>query len=54
MVQLIGDKNVQLMHKIEVISKKTLREKNISILTTTGYGAEQQTIYNSFGTARIG
>ena len=26
MVQLIGDKNVQLMHKIEVISKKTLRD----------------------------
>ena len=27
MVRLIGDKNVQLMQKIEVISKKTLREK---------------------------
>lgn len=27
MVQLIGDKNVQLMKKIEIISKKTLREK---------------------------
>ena len=27
MVKLIGDKNVQLMQKIEVISKKTLREK---------------------------
>lgn len=27
MVKLIGDKNVQLMQKIEIISKKTLREK---------------------------
>lgn len=27
MVRLISDKNVQLMHKIEVISKKTLRDK---------------------------
>lgn len=32
MVQLIGDKNVQLMHKIEVISKKTLREKIMAYL----------------------
>ena len=32
MVQLIGDKNVQLMHKIEVISKKTLREKILTYL----------------------
>lgn len=32
MVQLIGDKNVQLIHKIEVISKKTLREKILAYL----------------------
>ena len=32
MVQLIGDKNVQLMQKIEVISKKTLREKILAYL----------------------
>ena len=32
MVQLIGDKNVQLMQKIEVISKKTLREKIMAYL----------------------
>lgn len=32
MVRLIGDKNVQLMHKIEVISKKTLREKILTYL----------------------
>ena len=32
MVQLIEDKNVQLMHKIEVISKKTLREKILAYL----------------------
>ena len=32
MVRLIGDKNVQLMHKIEVISKKTLREKIMAYL----------------------
>lgn len=32
MVQLIGDKNVQLMHKIEIISKKTLREKIMAYL----------------------
>ena len=32
MVRLIGDKNVQLMQKIEVISKKTLREKILSYL----------------------
>lgn len=32
MVQLIGDKNVRLMQKIEVISKKTLREKIMAYL----------------------
>ena len=32
MVKLIGDKNVQLMQKIEVISKKTLREKILAYL----------------------
>lgn len=32
MVRLIGDKNVQLMDKIEVISKKTLREKIMAYL----------------------
>lgn len=32
MVQLIGDKNVQLMKKIEIISKKTLREKIMAYL----------------------
>lgn len=32
MVRLIGDKNVQLMNKIEVISKKTLREKILAYL----------------------
>lgn len=32
MVQLIGDKNVRLMQKIEVISKKTLREKILAYL----------------------
>ena len=32
MVRLIGDKNVQLMQKIEVISKKTLREKILAYL----------------------
>ena len=32
MIQLIGDKNVQLMHKIEVISQKTLREKILAYL----------------------
>ena len=32
MVRLIGDKNVQLMQKIEVISKKTLREKILTYL----------------------
>ena len=32
MIQLIGDKNVQLMHKIEIISKKTLREKILAYL----------------------
>lgn len=32
MVRLIGDKNVQLMDKIEVISKKTLREKIMTYL----------------------
>lgn len=32
MVRLIGDKNVQLMSKIEVISKKSLREKIMAYL----------------------
>lgn len=32
MVQMIGDKNVQLMHKIEIISQKTLREKVLTYL----------------------
>ena len=32
MVRLIGNKNVQLMQKIEVISKKTLREKILAYL----------------------
>lgn len=32
MVRLIGDKNVKLMRKIEVISKKTLREKILAYL----------------------
>lgn len=32
MVRLIGDKNVQLMHKIDVISRKTLREKILTYL----------------------
>lgn len=32
MVRLIGDKNVMLMQKIEVISKKTLREKILAYL----------------------
>lgn len=32
MVRLISDKNVQLMHKIEVISKKTLRKKIMAYL----------------------
>ena len=32
MVRLIGDKNVQLMQKIEVISKRTLREKIMAYL----------------------
>lgn len=32
MVQLLSDKNVQLMQKIEVISKKTLREKILAYL----------------------
>lgn len=32
MVRLIGDKNVRLMQKIEVISKKTLREKIMAYL----------------------
>lgn len=32
MVRLIGDKNVRLMQKIEVISKKTLREKILAYL----------------------
>lgn len=32
MVRLISDKNVQLMQKIEVISKKTLREKIMAYL----------------------
>ena len=31
-VRPIGDKNVQLMQKIEVISKKTLREKILAYL----------------------
>jgi len=32
MVRLIGDKNVQLMQKIEIISKKTLRGKIMAYL----------------------
>ncbi len=32
MVRMIGDKNVQLMRKIEIISKKTLREKIMAYL----------------------
>lgn len=32
MVRLIGDKNVQLMQKIDIISKKTLREKILAYL----------------------
>lgn len=32
MVRYISDKNVQLMNKIEIISKKTLREKIMTYL----------------------
>lgn len=32
MVQMIGDKNVRLMNKIEIISKKSLREKIVAFL----------------------
>lgn len=32
MVRIISDKNVMLMHKIEIISKKTLREKIMTYL----------------------
>lgn len=32
MVRMIGDKNVQLMQKIDIISKKTLREKILAYL----------------------
>lgn len=39
MVRLIGDKNVRLMQKIEILSQKTLREK---ILTYLHYLAEEQ------------
>ena len=39
MVRSIGDKNVQLMEKIEVLSRKTLRDK---ILTCLRQQARQQ------------
>lgn len=40
MVRMIGDKNVQLMHKIEIISHKTLREKVLAYLRRQA-GAQQ-------------
>lgn len=39
MVRLIGDKNVRLMQKIEILSQKTLREKILSYLQ---YKMEEQ------------
>lgn len=51
MVRLIGDKNVQLMQKIEVISKKTLREKIMTYLRHQAM--EQNSGYFSIPLGRI-
>lgn len=40
MVQLIGDKNVQLMRKIEIISQKNLRDKLMRYLRYQSEGAQ--------------
>lgn len=51
MVRLIADKNAQLMHKIEVTSKKTLREK---ILTYLSFQAQiQQNTYFEIPLGRL-
>lgn len=42
MVRLISDKNVQLMEKIEVISKKSLREKIIAYLSGVSGGRRRK------------
>lgn len=49
MVRLIGDKNVQLMQKIEVISKKTLREKILAYLENQSLEQHSKTFTISLG-----
>lgn len=53
MVRLIGDKNVQLMDKIEVISKKNTSRKDYGISAPAVNGTKQQTFYNPIRTIRI-
>ncbi len=51
MVQLLGDKNIKLMGKIEVISKKTLRGKIMAYLRSQS--EEQQSRYFTISMNRL-
>ena len=53
MVRMIGDKNVQLMRKIEIISKKTLREKALAYLRLQAEAQQSQRITVPLGRVEL-
>ena len=53
MVRMIGDKNVQLMRKIEIISKKTLREKALAYLRLQAEAQQSQHITVPLGRVEL-
>ena len=53
MVRMIGDKNVQLMRKIEIISQKTLREKVLTYLRLQAETQQSQRITVPLGRVEL-
>lgn len=53
MVRMIGDKNVQLMRKIEIVSKRTLREKILTYLRLQAEAQHSQCITVPLGRVEL-
>lgn len=53
MVRMIGDKNVQLMRKIEIISQKTLREKVLTYLRLQAETQQSQRVNVPLGRVEL-
>lgn len=54
MVELIAEKNLTLVEKLEVVSRTTIREKLLTYLARAGGGCRGADLYHSHGTHRLG